>query len=182
MVSLVVNPSTAEAAAVILVGKKYGDVAGTALGLFFGVVLVILTAAVYIRVKGTDVFVSRRRDRLPLLTASAVYHAIGALVMCKAGVTSPMVRLMLTYAIAALTVAGVTKFWKISIHAASMGTVMGAIAWLGEWWAGIPWSIVTAVICWARLKLNAHTGYQVAVGVTGGALLTYVLMNTLIPR
>ncbi|HII70107.1 hypothetical protein [Methanopyrus kandleri] len=176
------NPSTAEAATVILVGKKYGDVVGTALGLFFGVLLVILTAAVYIRVKGTDVFVSKRRDRLPLLTVGAIYHAIGALVMCKVGVTRPMVCLMLTYAIAAMAVAGVTRFWKISIHAASMGTVMGAIAWLGEWWAGIPWSIVTAVVCWARLKLNAHTGYQVAVGVAGGTLLTYVLMITLIPR
>ncbi|WP_457620117.1 hypothetical protein [Methanopyrus sp.] len=176
------NPSTAEAAAVIFVGKKYEDVVGTALGLFFGVLLVILTAAVYIRVKGTDVFVSKRRDRLPILTVGAIYHAIGALVMCKTGVTRPMVCLMLTYAIAALTVAGVTRFWKISIHAASMGTVMGTIAWSGEWWMEIPWSVVTAVVCWARLKLNAHTGYQVVAGVVGGMLLTYALMSFLIPR
>ncbi|WP_456482708.1 hypothetical protein [Methanopyrus sp.] len=176
------NPSTAEAVAVSLMGKEYGDVVGTALGLFFGVLLVILTAVVYIRVKGIDVFVSKRRDRLPLLTVGAIYHAIGALVMCKVGATRPMVCLMLAYAIAALTVAGVTRFWKISIHAASMGTVMGAIVWLGEWWAGAPWSIVTAAVCWARLRLNAHTCYQVAVGVAGGTLLTYALMSAFIPR
>ena len=74
----------------------------------------------------------------------------------------------------------VTYFWKISVHGAGIGGAIGFIIALSIVYP-IPHfalalaclAIITGLIAYARLSLNAHTPLQVYVGVLLGIVLCY---------
>lgn len=74
----------------------------------------------------------------------------------------------------------VTRFWKISVHGAGIGGTIGFILALGLYHPIPNFAIVLAVIAvisgliiYARLSLNAHTPLQVYTGVVLGMIFCF---------
>ncbi len=66
--------------------------------------------------------------------------------------------------------AAVTHWWKISIHAGvAAGTVAVLVTVFGQLAALT--AVLVPVICWARVRLSAHTTAQVVTGAILGALI-----------
>ncbi|MEO2240897.1 MAG: hypothetical protein ABGY09_02385 [Euryarchaeota archaeon] len=168
--SLTLNPLTAESL-VALWFWAHGDVLGSVLVLLTtGAILAIVAS--YIRTREVDVFLERIEDRLPPIAVGCVCNGLGALAARLLG--SPLASKILTaYALAGLIVYLITRHWKISLHAASMGAVAGLLCWAGDWAPLLAWLPVTGAVCWARLRMNAHTTGQVTLGALGGAAFLY---------
>ncbi|MGQ0841706.1 hypothetical protein [Actinokineospora sp.] len=72
----------------------------------------------------------------------------------------------------------VTRFWKVSLHAAVAGGAIAMVALLyGPW--SLPLLGPLALVCWSRVVLGDHTVAQVLVGallgpVVGGAVFLLV--------
>ncbi len=176
--SLILNPITAEGLVALWLWT-HGDALGSVLTLFTaGSILAIVVS--YIRTRGTDVFLERVEDRLLPIAAGCACNGLGALAARLLG--SPLAsEILAAYALASLIVYLITRHWKISLHAASMGAVAGLLCWAGDWAPLLAWLPITGAVCWARLRMNAHTPSQVTLGALGGALFLYGFL-TLIAR
>ena len=72
----------------------------------------------------------------------------------------------------------VSHWWKMSIHAAvAAGTVVVLVAVYGAW--AVTGVVVVVLICWARLRLSAHTRAQVVAGAVVGALVAGIVFPAL---
>ncbi|MFI7044199.1 hypothetical protein [Streptosporangium sandarakinum] len=112
--------------------------------------------------------VDRARRTGPLLVAVA---AVLAALVLLAGLGAPRLLVAtVTAMLAALAVTvPVTLRWKISFHAAvSAGTVVVLAHVLPAVPTLVTGAAVTAVVCWARVRLAHHTPAQVAAGVLAG--------------
>jgi len=176
--SLVLNPLTVEGLAVLWPWTR-GDVLGSLLGLTV-VGTVLATALAYIRANDTDVFLTRKEDRLPLIAVGGACNGAGALAARLLDASPLASAILLTYALACLIVYLVTRRWKISIHASSAGTLIGLLCYAGDWGLLTAWLPVAGAVCWARLRMNAHTLDQIVLGTAGGAALTYCSLTLLL--
>jgi len=72
----------------------------------------------------------------------------------------------------------ITRFWKVSIHCATAGGLLGVLVAIFGLWAllGI---VPLAAIAWSRVVLDAHTWLQVAVGTGLGFLIGWTLFPLL---
>lgn len=72
----------------------------------------------------------------------------------------------------------ITRWWKVSVHAAVAGGAVALLVLLyGRWLALLVVAVVA--VCWSRVRLTEHTAAQVAVGallgpVIGGAVFLLV--------
>jgi membrane-associated phospholipid phosphatase len=78
-----------------------------------------------------------------------------------------------------ILVAIISLKWQISAHAAGIAGVLGALFMLKVKYdeAALVWPffivlLITGVVLWARLKLNAHTLTQVIAGFTLGLIIS----------
>jgi len=86
---------------------------------------------------------------------------------------------LLVASVAGLVVAVVVNhWWKMSIHAGVAGGTVTVLVVVYGWWAltGVP---LVALICWARLRLSAHTLPQVIVGAAVGTLVAGLVFPSL---
>jgi len=90
----------------------------------------------------------------------------------------PFLSLIFVIAISLAIVAAVISFfWKISIHAMSMGAVTAAVLYFTAWhYILIPWPaygvvFLSGLVVFSRLKLQAHSSSQVYAGFLLGVLL-----------
>jgi membrane-associated phospholipid phosphatase len=118
--------------------------------------------------KWSDHHVADRTKRaVPLLIALASVAVCAALL---AAVDAPqeLVALVLAMLAGLAVVLAVTHWWKVSIHAAVAGGLLGIFVILFGPWAllGLP---MLAAVAWSRTVLDAHTWPQVAVGALLGA-------------
>lgn len=123
------------------------------------------------RGKVSDLHVTRREQRWPILLLSVVSILLGLLLLSAwlhAGVAVREVALVL---VGLLVTGAVTLFWKISLHAAVAaycclhvlaGTVLGAHLALA----------VVMAVAWARVQIRHHTLTQVTMGTLVGALVS----------
>ncbi|WP_067508391.1 phosphoesterase PA-phosphatase [Actinoplanes sp. TFC3] len=111
----------------------------------------------------------REHRRLPLLFGIASL-AVGLLALLALGAPREVLALLAAGGVGLLVYAAVTHWWKMSIHsgvaagtAATLVAVYGAVALVA-----VP---VVGVVCWARVRVSAHTPAQVVVGAAVGALI-----------
>lgn len=83
--------------------------------------------------------------------------------------------------IAIVLVALINRWWKISAHLTGIGGLLGGLLCyylgIGEFpsWALItPWLVLSLLLMYARLHLNAHTPAQVSVGWLLGIACTFL--------
>lgn len=126
--------------------------------------------------KWGDHHVGRREQRvIPLLVAfGSVAVASGLLILV--GAPRQLVALVLSQLAGLLVVLVITRFWKVSIHCATAGGLLGVLFVLFGPWALLGIAPLT-LIAWSRVVLDAHTWRQAAVG----AALGFLIGSTLFP-
>ena len=89
-----------------------------------------------------------------------------------------MIALVLSQLAGLFVVLMITRFWKVSIHCATAGGLLGVFLVLFG-----PWALLgiapLALIAWSRVVLDAHTWTQVAVGAGAGFLIGSTLFPLL---
>jgi hypothetical protein len=63
--------------------------------------------------------------------------------------------------------------WKISIHGASFGALIGVLCFL-EGWSFLLLLLLLPILLWSRVKLEYHTPAQVITGAALGGILIYL--------
>ena len=120
--------------------------------------------------KWSDHHVADRTQRaVPLLIAlAAVAVCAGLLVAVNA--PQELVALVVAMLAGLAVVLAVTHWWKVSIHAAVAGGLLGIFVILFGPWAlvGLP---ALAAVAWSRTVLDAHTWPQVTVGAFLGVVV-----------
>ncbi|MCF8332703.1 MAG: hypothetical protein K9I47_01035 [Bacteroidales bacterium] len=133
-----------------------------------------------------SVYMVDKKDRvLPFFTAGVLF-IIAAFMLKNLQIAAPFFYLMLGAAMVAIVVMIINNFWKISVHAASMGGVLGAYAGLviryGLDINPLVYGIAVAggIVGFARLKLKAHNPSQIYTGYVAGFLSMYLFFNYLL--
>jgi len=145
--------------------------------LFFATIVPIV-AMLWLKKKGaiTDLDVSLREQRLiPLLIGIFSYGAAYVILewLNADHITKGLVFCSLTNII---IVTVITRYWKISIHAAGLTGPLAALWVLWNSYA-FPMAALAALVGTSRVILKAHTPSQVVVGSIFGFVLTIVQLK-----
>ena len=129
----------------------------------------------------SDFKLEERKQRVtPFLFVSCFYGITAYMFYSKFNFNSLIFIIFAITTALLLTLTIITRFWKISIHGAGIGGAVGFILALGLYHP-IPnfalilavVAIITGLIAYARLSINAHTPLQVYSGVLLGAFFCF---------
>ena len=168
-------------AALVFVGIPYleeeGGLAGlVAVGLYVAVPLVlmlVMKAAWRI----DDVYDPGPRLRGRFLSAGVILYLIGFIILMAMDSTPAMRWAAATFLGGAALVWGITRYWKISIHAVGVGggtVILMVVGGVGLW----PVLVAPVVVTWSRLQLGAHTLGQLVAGIALGGAVAGALLVT----
>lgn len=180
-VSWVIHPFVAAAILFAYIPMKAG-LEGTVLYMGIGIfyLLTFVTPIVYLIIhqrKGLiDHFdirdrVQRKRHYLAFLVVCLVQFVV----MILSFDAPIMWALAFAYLFNTLIFGLINMSWKISIHGAGLGGLIGAMIYL-EGWNFMPLGLLLFPLVWSRVKLNFHTPTQVLAGTTLSAVLMYTEM------
>lgn len=119
----------------------------------------------------------RRQRAIPLLVALASV-AVAAVLLVIVQAPRELVALVVAQLVGLVVVLVVTRWWKVSIHAAVAGGLLGIFVVLFGAWALVG-LIPLAAVAWSRTVLDAHTWPQVIVGAALGAIVAVTLFPAL---
>ena len=111
----------------------------------------------------------REHRTVPLLVGLGS-TAIGIGVLVLAGAPRSVLALSLAMVITLAVCLAITRFWKISLHAAVAGGAVAMITLLYGPWA-LLLLVALALVCWSRVVLEDHTAAQVVVGALTGPVV-----------
>ena len=129
----------------------------------------------------TDLNLTDKKQRItPFLFVTCFYGITAYMFYAKLNISNLIFLVFATTTSLLFIITVVTYFWKISVHGAGIGGAIGFIIALSVVYP-IPHfalalaclTIITGLIAYARLSLNAHTPLQVYVGVLLGIALCY---------
>jgi hypothetical protein len=122
--------------------------------------------------------VRNREGRLVPLTLCLVSTLVGLVVPLAGGAPRDLVALDLAMLATLFVCTGITRWWKVSLHAAVAGGGAATMVLIyGPWWLFlVP---VVLLVAWARVKLSDHTTAQAIAGavigpVVGGVVFVLV--------
>lgn len=130
-----------------------------------------------------SLYLEERKERMLPLFTSGMMFMIAAIMLKNLQMVSPYFYLLLGAAVMTVVVMLITNFWKISVHTASMGGMLGAsIALAIHSGLDIPVfictiAVISGIVGYARLKLKAHNESQVYVGYIAGFLSMFLLFS-----
>ena len=120
--------------------------------------------------------IQEQRTR-PYVVGSVCY-SIGLVVLLVLNAPFAIWGLMFCYITNTLVIAVINLRWKISAHATGVtGALAGAHFAIGP--IVLPFYLLLVPVCWARLRLKAHTPAQLFVGSVLGAGLTFAQLYLL---
>ena len=140
--------------------------------------LIPIITVIILRKSGklSDIDASIKEQRILPLTLGIIYSLLGFLALYSVEAEKIVQGLMFCYMTNSIIMLGITRYWKISIHA--MG-VTGPIAAL--WVQGYQFPIIMSVIILcvgaSRIILKAHNPAQVYTGAALGFLLTFTQLH-----
>ncbi len=120
---------------------------------------------------------SRAHRRIPLLVGSCSIAAAGVLLIVVRA-PSELIALVVAQFVVLVTVAGITHYWKISVHTATAGGVVGILTALYGPWALLG-LLAVALIGWSRMVLGAHNRDQLIAGAVVGFPVAVILFPLL---
>ena len=118
--------------------------------------------------------VSRRERLVPSLFASASGAALLA-ALYATGSNSEVRMLAAAVTVQLVILTAVTIFWKISYHAATAGTLLLSVMFVGSPQFVLPVAALALAVCWARVHLRRHTPAQVAMGMASALPLVLLV-------
>lgn len=195
IVSYVVNPLVfpplVYGLALSHVGAPTADVAtGAGIGAFF-LGIVPLAHVGWMRMRG-DIGSLEIRDRRKRTEPFLVALGATALALLTVGAVDVRGKTLLAamlgcHFVNTMLLMSITRWWKISIHCASVAGALGTLAFvhyhvpggtLGT--AGLGWtvlgtgSVLVPLLLWARVRSRAHTWEQAAAGTALGLVAPYL--------
>jgi hypothetical protein len=123
-----------------------------------------------------DLELSHKEDRNMPLLITLMLHGANYYFLSKINLPQLYMLFLLSGLISLLVTAGITRFWKISMHMTGVGGLMGALLLCALFWAVdmrlyiAAVAIVAGLIGSARLQLKAHTPAQIGMGFIAGLL------------
>lgn len=161
------------------IGSFLTQASSILLGTLFLCVLPIIPIAYYSRRGIIDLDISDRRKRPRFFGMSLIGYSLGAIAFGLLYATSLMV-LSIAYVCVTLSVAAISFFWKVSVHASGIaGPVTGLTYVFG--WIAAPLYLLLLPTGWARLRLRAHTPWQLIAGIIVAALVTFLVYTVFYP-
>lgn len=173
LVSHVLAPTVLVTALLALAPLRFPEVPwGQALLATTFTTLIPWAALVSARIRGkvSDVHVTRREQRWPLLLVALASILVGLVLMLVTRTEPAMIREVLLVLAGLLSTGAITLVWKISIHVAVAAFVF--LHAFAEQPYGLYLAVaMVAVTSWARVQLSHHTSSQVFAGAVIGALV-----------
>jgi hypothetical protein len=129
----------------------------------------------------TSLNMDKREERIFPLVITALFYFLAYYLVYQAKLDELYLRLFLGSALLICIAIVVSAFWKISMHMIGVGGLLGALIGLGiAAYIDLTIFVVLAVLVsgltgFARLKLKAHTPWQVYIGFLTGLGLMIVL-------
>ncbi|MCW4048255.1 MAG: hypothetical protein NWE89_00830 [Candidatus Bathyarchaeota archaeon] len=144
---------------------------------FFSGVLPVLII-LYMKRSGIvhDMMVERHEDRIKPFIGAIVSYLLGIIALVYLRAPIEMLYLMACYTVNSLVMMLITLRYKVSIHAAG---IAGPATFLVHQYSVSLWpfTILAAVVCWARYELDMHSLGQLTLGLILSALLTYAQLE-----
>lgn len=120
--------------------------------------------------KWSDHHIQRREQRAVPLLVGLGSVATASVLLTLVGAPRLLVALVLSQLTGLIAVMVITRFWKVSIHCATAGGLVGVLVVLYGPWATLG-VLPLAAIAWCRVVLDAHTWAQVIAGTLIGFLI-----------
>jgi len=121
----------------------------------------------------SDFYVSEKNERTKPFVGVIASYICGAVALFLMKAPTIVLVLMLCYAGNTVIMMLITLRWKISVHASVIAGSATALVYVTSMWAA-PFFLLLIPVGWARVRLGAHTWWQ----ILGGALVT--IMSTLV--
>jgi len=124
----------------------------------------------------SDLDMSKRDEREQVFVVFVIFFVLGTIDLWLIGAPAIITASMAGYAVSALVVQWITRYWKISTHALGITAPLIALCVLyGP--RPLPFLILIPIVCWARVYLRAHTPMQVIAGVALATVSTLVVFR-----
>lgn len=128
--------------------------------------------------KWSDHHIGERDQRAVPLLVAVTSVAVAVVLLVAVDAPRELIALVAAMLVGLLIVLTITHWWKISIHAAVAGGLLGIFLVLFGLWA--LWGCLLLVaIAWSRTVLDAHTWPQVAAGAVLGWTVAVALFPVL---
>lgn len=147
------------------------------LGIFFLCIFPVIAILYYYKKGKVDIWVSERTIRTPFYVIAITGYVIATIVFYYLKNLNLFV-LSLSYALVTIAVMFGNLFRKISSHGAGIAGPITAITFHFGLLA-IPLYLLLPLTIWARLKLKAHSLFEVIIGILLGTIITYGVYNFL---
>ncbi|WP_010662027.1 hypothetical protein [Marinilabilia salmonicolor] len=119
------------------------------------------------------------RERIYPVLVTGVFYFLGYFLLRRLNVSPLIENYMLSILVAVLLAAGISFFWKISLHAIAVGGVTAVLAAMMIKY-GVDllllvslMVLISGLVAMARLCLNAHSSSQVYVGYITGFVIVF---------
>ncbi len=177
LTSIIVNPFLVNATLLLIISLKSADSTAEGVKWFLisvaiGIVpifIIVLYLVRHNRVDSLFINIRTQRDKVYIYSSVLMGTACAILFFLKAPVM--LVALFVAIFVTGLAFAGVNRWWKISIHVASIAAAVTALVIL--YGSVAAWTIsLVPLVAWGRVKMEHHTLAQV---LTGGLLSSLIL-------
>ena len=122
--------------------------------------------------------IPEKDDRFGLFFVNLAAYGLSFLALLFLGAGKEVLILLSACILTSIIVAVVTKWWKISIHGATLGGMVSALWIVVD--RNFLWLMVTfPLLAWSRVKMKAHSFLQVLVGLAVGFLVTFLCYKLL---
>ena len=178
LTSIIVNPFLVNATLLLIISLKNADSTIEGVKWFLisvaisivPIFIIVLYLVRHNRVDGLFINIRTQRDKVYIFSSVLMGTACAILFFLKAPVM--LVALFVAIFVTGLAFACVNRWWKISIHVASIAAAVTALVVL--YGSVAAWTILLVpLVAWARVKMEHHTLAQV---LTGGLLSSLVLL------
>jgi membrane-associated phospholipid phosphatase len=146
---------------------------GVVVAVFFSVLPMVFLVRGARKGRWEGHWVRDRADRTVPLLVCLLSAMVGMVIMLTGGAPDELLALSWAMIITLAVCLVVTRWWKISVHAAVAGGAVVMLAFVyGPWMLSL--ALLAALVCWARVEVEDHTPAQVTLGalvgpVVGGA-------------
>lgn len=179
-ISNILSPATISVPMILLVAFYRASSTASAL-LYAGLTFLFLSVGPFGYIllnvhlgKLSDVDVSKRSERAGPFLFGLISICLGWFILVLTHGPQALVTILMITAVSGLFMLLITLWWKISLHASSLG---GALTMLTALYGAIilPFFSLLILVCWSRIVLRRHTVAQ----VIAGSLLS-IALSTLI--
>lgn len=128
----------------------------------------------------SSLYISKRSERIVPLLLTAVFYFVAYRVLHVLHTPYTIQKFVLVSTIAVFATSLISIRWKVSIHGVGIGGFTGMLAALATASPALLYAMLVAVILsglvgYARIRLNAHTPAQYYAGVLLGFIITFGL-------